>query len=1369
MADEIRLKAPTVEQQVNIVINGEEKLKAFSNTLDRISNNKNIQKYWKSQQELINATADAYSNFQKKSSNDNAAELIKVTNALKAVSDVDLSQILPDFDKISNGLESAIKVVGSIDDAFSVKSFKEAFESFETLMAYGVDIQKVFSGFGVSTDITELQGNVSVLQREVDALTSRLIRARDANTALANEFENYKNGSGFADKLAELDDLKSELAGIREQALDTFYQFLKLNNISDNGYNYSDYDGDRFNKYFQRIQEGSLTASEAITNFKAEYAYLLKENFNSSSDAFGLEQLQAFSDKLDTIFHQVEETSNKINSIIENGVIAKSIQNLSEDATLSDSQRSLFGNLLQDEESLKSVTALFQKLIDESNQTKNTEIFSTEQFEELKTLFSSIESSLSSIKGVLVDVGDGQELSPLLQKLEEIRKAASNIKLGLNMNIDTGNNLEFEEELKKKQVNVLAAYQNLFYGFKQGSSAFPSPVFQQIWDFDDEEIDKYESVSEKISAYENFIKIIRQHSKDMGFIDQTTNSDFKPYWNAIFGAKASLTKFKNLSNKIDNNPLSEFFGNTKELNQVVEKLSEISEKLDKLSVSAKGFAESFSTGLNVTASVAEIETLTNKVKELESELAKIKTSTASTPQVETNISSGNSSQAKVLDSITDQKASERTSTLEDKIKSIFTNAKELKSILDALNNGKYFDFDMVDNDGIFERIKELKNILKEYGYIFTNYKEDTDTFSISGQIIQLEQENTVLDENIKKRTERKKAFTKDSAKTTIEETTQAIKEENVVLDETVNKAKEAAELMKGRDIIRQRWYRENSTVVGKDSNGDDIIRDVDQFSFVERLQNGQLQTVLATYSDETGEWLEQIIDVRTAFEQVEKAIISADNKIASLESKRDSTLATHPGFDVSADNDNIDAEKKHRDELQKTLDLYAREYKYVYDIEASTKRIADNQARLKNQKQSQENLRQIKLDEQTEAIKKDKQWKDFNNKLSKVSDASLRIAKGKSIGDDLNFNINDTKFLQALQNELNNLKNTDIITEKQYNDAIRKMNGIKEATKEAFSVNVRTAFEQVDEDLNSKKIQKSNLSLSADWINKIKQYETEASNLKNFVETLDFNKTDLNTAQNTYNTLKQRIDDCTDALKEMTNAEKGSTEIARRKEIEKINDYLERNTKLSSEATDKLRDYIKVLSGGSYVNIEKIHTNFLNIAQAEREAGREGKSFFSIVKEKAFYGAAGTIAAYFGINDFVNYARQAASIVTDLNSQIVDLAKVSEDSVSQIYADFDSYADIAKNIGGTISDTIEATAAWAKNGYNIPDSKELARVSQLYQNVGDNIDISSANESLISTLQGFQLEADQAEHIVDVFNEVVILASYYSNVIALCA
>ena len=211
----------------------------------------------------------------------------------------------------------------------------------------------------------------------------------------------------------------------------------------------------------------------------------------------------------------------------------------------------------------------------------------------------------------------------------------------------------------------------------------------------------------------------------------------------------------------------------------------------------------------------------------------------------------------------------------------------------------------------------------------------------------------------------KDAFPSTEATASVEKTTQAIREENNALDETVSKAKQAAsELTKTRDIISQNWYREKGTVVGKDSKGNDITRDADEFSFVERLKDGQLQTVLATYNEETGKWAEQIINVRTAFEQVEKAIISADNKIASLEMALDKTLAAHPGYDRTADDKQIALERAKRDELQATLNLYGSEKEYVFEIEAATKRIADNQERLNNKKQSQTNLRQVVSDEQ---------------------------------------------------------------------------------------------------------------------------------------------------------------------------------------------------------------------------------------------------------------------------------------------------------------------------------------------------------------------------------------------------------------------
>lgn len=240
-------------------------------------------------------------------------------------------------------------------------------------------------------------------------------------------------------------------------------------------------------------------------------------------------------------------------------------------------------------------------------------------------------------------------------------------------------------------------------------------------------------------------------------------------------------------------------------------------------------------------------------------------------------------------------------------------------------------------------------------------------------------------------------------------------------------------------------------------------------------------------------------------------------------------------------------------------------------------------------------------------------------------------------------------------------------------------------------------------------------------------------------------------------------------VQNMSASQKGYILVSGQKELDKIDRLLEENTNLTRQAKEQIRAYYnEIASGNPSASLDIIHGKILEIINDEKEAGRGGKRFIDTLNNKAFYNFAQQLGTMFSFYDVINGVKQASSAVIQLNSDIIDLAKVSEATSSQIYADFNSYADIAKEIGGTISDTISATADWSKNGYSIPDAKQLAEISQLYKNVGDGIDIDTANESLISTLKGFQLEADQAEHIVDVFNEVDLLASYYSNVIALC-
>lgn len=266
----------------------------------------------------------------------------------------------------------------------------------------------------------------------------------------------------------------------------------------------------------------------------------------------------------------------------------------------------------------------------------------------------------------------------------------------------------------------------------------------------------------------------------------------------------------------------------------------------------------------------------------------------------------------------------------------------------------------------------------------------------------------------------------------------------------------------------------------------------------------------------------------------------------------------------------------------------------------------------------------------------------------------------------------------------------------------------------------------------------------------VKQYATLLDNIKT-------NQNGIASDEDIQNLDKyeKKIKETIATVTNMSASEKGYSQLAGQKEIDKINKILRENSAMSSEAKVKIKAYKQeLISGNPSVSLEKIHGEIMKIVNAEELAGRAGRSMFDVIKEKAFYGFAAQIGMYFGFNDIVNGFKQVASTVIDLNTQITDLAKVSEATSSQIYVDFSSYADIAKDIGGTISDTISATADWSRNGYNLPDSKELARVALLYKNVGDGIDIDTANESLISTLRGFKMEADEAEKIIDIFNNV---------------
>ena len=290
------------------------------------------------------------------------------------------------------------------------------------------------------------------------------------------------------------------------------------------------------------------------------------------------------------------------------------------------------GNLLKDEESLKSITLLFQKIIEESNKIKNNELFNSEQLQELLSVFDKIENSLSSLRSIISDVGDGEEFSPLLKALNDIKEAASNIKLNFNMDLGDEVSERLNQKISQASARQLEAYRKLFSAMK-GTKKTNKEMLKF---FEPDEA----SVSELIGMYKGIIERAEKQFKvgNSNVYKKYLGAEYDTLKREITNANKQLSRAD--SKRSENGILGDLFGNTKDLSGVIEQLNKIIEKLDEISKSALDFKSTFKERFNVTASIEEIDKLTNRVKELEDELSKIKLNPVNVDK--SNISSENS-------------------------------------------------------------------------------------------------------------------------------------------------------------------------------------------------------------------------------------------------------------------------------------------------------------------------------------------------------------------------------------------------------------------------------------------------------------------------------------------------------------------------------------------------------------------------------------------------------------------------------------------------------------------------------------------------------------------------------------------------------
>jgi chromosome segregation ATPase len=341
----------------------------------------------------------------------------------------------------------------------------------------------------------------------------------------------------------------------------------------------------------------------------------------------------------------------------------------------------------------------------------------------------------------------------------------------------------------------------------------------------------------------------------------------------------------------------------------------------------------------------------------------------------------------------------------------------------------------------------------------------------------------------------------------------------------------------------------------------------------------------------------------------------------------------------------------------------------------------------------------------------------------------------------------------------------------------------KEASKQKDSTYGADVLEKVQSQHTSliDKVDSGGYSNASGIANKLQQYEQAyqriidlQKKLANTDITSDFGKktaAEFNDAVKSFNNYGKEIENIIKKSENLQNkignihraVSEGfdlGDEASRRNELEAFARSFDGLDEKSIQFSDSYSKVVFTIKNGNG-EIEKITASFNQAGTAIDASSKNlGKvankftSFFDGVKKKT-----GEIATYFTGANLVYKAvariKQGITYVKEIDAALTELKKVTDETDATYKKFLTTASQTAGQIGSTVKDFTNATADFARLGYNIEQASDLAKAASVYYNVGDDLaNIGEASDSIISTMHGFGIEAENAMNIVDKFNEV---------------
>lgn len=388
-------------------------------------------------------------------------------------------------------------------------------------------------------------------------------------------------------------------------------------------------------------------------------------------------------------------------------------------------------------------------------------------------------------------------------------------------------------------------------------------------------------------------------------------------------------------------------------------------------------------------------------------------------------------------------------------------------------------------------------------------------------------------------------------------------------------------------------------------------------------------------------------------------------------------------------------------------------------------------------------------------LEREKQiWNELTTSLERYATIQKRIASNNALSTD---NEEATKLLE----HIHELQRNDILpTEKltASNEKLQQINqtvtDLKAKLKESTLDSLQGSIDKYQKIYNQRSTYSSDFTPSEQYTKNLTELNTAIKNLVEYRNTLK-NVSEVTVEQETE--LKGLVTACekaSDSFKSLSASEKGASQIAVDKLVQRINKDLDECTNYTKEAKLGLRALRDELESANPRNLKEITSEIINIENAEIRAGRAGRSFFDTLKNSGFHQLAAQMAGMFGFYDVINVVKEGINTIRELDTAMTEVKKVSNATEAQ-YASFrDTVSSTAKEIASTNKELLNSSADFLRLGYNLEQAEDLAKNATLFVNVGDGVDITEATEDMITAMKAFDIQAEDSIKIVDDYNQI---------------